>query len=400
MLSEALQSRFDQPLREGRIPQSYERPAPEAHIRAAPPPRDPTLQLDKAYQPPRSVVESHEPPHHAKLLAVKEKIEKLDQQHRLRKEEQHQADRSHPSKPPPVELYLTQEWQDNAVAEDRLRNLRLQEQRHPDDQGLPRPSSPKLLPAKGSEDTKPSPSQGRLGLPDAHPVGHESAAQRQQRHEGHTRFDNAHDQRRVEGQNNNRPIPSAHPIVPVERNSYETRRPERPSPTDTAPVPPSTGRRTRWGAPVSAAGASDAPERSDRRPDQVDRQEPVPGDDLSAAPQRHRPQPHPIKDDAQLGESSRVHEVRSVPPHRVEYEKAPPSSRRLLDRLSLDPLMPINDQSLWDRVQIPEKRDRNEVDHPMDVYEADAMGTGEPTVKRARRRPNKPRKTRRGGPPL
>lgn len=354
------------------------------------------------------MVESHEPLQsaHAKLLAVKEKLEKLDQQHRLRKEEQHQADQSLPSKPPPAELSFTQEWRDKTVAEDRLRNLRLQEQRHPDDQGPPRPSSPKLLPAKGREDAKPSPSQRWSGPPDAqvgHPIGHESAAQRQ-RHEGHaTRFDNAHDQPRVEGQNNNRLIPSSHPIVPVDRNSYEPRRPERPSPSDTAPVPPSAGRRTRWGGPVSAVGANDPPERSDscdRRPDQVDRYEPVPGDDLSKAPQRLRPQPRPTKDDAQLGESSRVHEIRPAPPHHVEYEKAPPSSRRLLDRLSLDPLMPINDQSLWDRVQIPEKRDRNEVDHPMDVYEADAMGTGEPTVKRARRRPNKPRKTRRGGAPL
>jgi hypothetical protein len=84
----------------------------------------------------------------------------------------------------------------------------------------------------------------------------------------------------------------------------------------------------------------------------LDRYEPVPGDDLSKAPQRLRPQPRPTKDDVQLGESSRVHETRPAPPHRVEYEKAPPTSRRLLDRLSLDPLMPINDQSLWDRVQI------------------------------------------------
>ena len=378
------------------------------HVRAAPPPRQPTPPPDKGYQQPRPVVVSHEPPQstQAKLLAAKEKIEKLDQQHKLRMEEQLQADRFRQSKP----LSIPQESQDKIPAEDRFRNLRLQEQRQPDDQRPPRPSSPKPLPAKGREDAKPSPSQrqpGLPGLPDVqagHTVGHESSEQRQ-RHEGHaTHFNDA--QRHVEGHNNNLPITSSHPIMGVERNSYEPRRPERPSPSDIVPahVPPSAGRRTRWGALVPAVAANDAPERSDshdRRPDQVDKYEPVPGETFSDAPQRRHPQPRRTKDDSQLGESTRLHAMLPVLPQRVEYEKAPPSSRRLLDRLSLDPPMLINDQSLWDRVQIPEKRDRNELDHPMDVYEVDAMGgPSEPTTKRARRRPNKPRKTRRGGPPL
>jgi len=332
----------------------------------------------------------------AKLLAAKEKI---DQQHRLRKEELHQAEGFRQSKPSPTP---TQESQDKTIAEDRLRNLRLQEQYHP---GQPfRPPSPQLLPAKGREDARPSLLQRRPGLPDAQagpPVSHGSAEQWDRR-EGHaTRFDNARDHRH-EVQKNNQPIPSSHVAVPAERNPHELRRPERPPPSDTVLVNAALAaeRRTRWGAPVSAIDARDPPERSDnrdRRPGLIDKYEPTPAGNSSEPPPRHRPQPRSAKDDAQIVESSRAHEVPAGPPPRAEYEKAPPPSRRLLDRLSLDPL-PI---SLWDRVQIPEKRDRNEVDHPMDAYESEAMsaGVGEPAVKRPRRRSNKPRRNRRGGAP-
>ncbi|KAF8341896.1 hypothetical protein F5887DRAFT_362944 [Amanita rubescens] len=389
-------SRFDQPLREGRVPQSYERPAPETQARAAPPPlpREPTPSKqipvpDRSHQPTRSVDEPQSP--RAKLLAAKEKI---DQQHRLRKEELHQAEGFRQSKPSPTP---TQESQDKSIAEDRLRNLRLQEH-HPDDRQPPRPPSPQLLPAKGREDARPSLLKRRPGLPDAqadHPVSHGSAEQWDRR-EGHaTRFDNAHDTRH-EVQKNIHPISLSNVVVPAKRNSHEPHRPERPPPSHTALVNAalSAERRTRWGAPVSAVG----PERSDnQRPGPIDKYEPTPAENSSGPPPRRRPQLRLAKDDPQLGESSRAHEVPTGPPPRAEYEKAPPTSRRLLDRLSLDPAMPTNDQSLWDRVQ---KRDRNEVDHPMDAYEAEAMsGAGEPAVKRPRRRSNKPRRNRRGGAP-
>lgn len=349
---------------------------------------------DRNYQPTKSVDEPQSP--RAKLLAAKEKI---DQQHRLRQEELQHAEGLRQSKPSPTP---TQESQDKSIAEDRLRNLRLQEQHHPDDRQPPRPPSPQLLPAKGREDARPS-LQRQPGLPDTQavrPASHGSAEQRDRR-EGHAiRFDNAHDHRR-EVQKNNQPISSSHVAVPTERNPHEPRRPERPPPSDTVLVnaPLSAERRTRWGAPASAAGARDAPERPDnrdRRPGPIDKYESAPAENSSGAPPRRRPQPRSAKDDTQLGEFSRAHEVPAGPPPRAEYEKAPPTLR-LLDRLSLDPAMP----TLWDRVQIPEKRDRNEVDHLMDAYEAEAMsaGTGEPAVKRPRRRSNKPRRNRRGGAP-
>ncbi|KAK2465600.1 hypothetical protein APHAL10511_002492 [Amanita phalloides] len=410
-------SRFDQPRESGvRVPQSYERPPLEPQPRP-PPPHEAISAKD--YQPPKAVelCESPQSPH-AKLLAAKEKLERLFvTEERLRKQEQQRqpVDSSNPPKPVPTGLPPTgippQGSQDKGFADDRLRNTRYQEQQgqRPDDYRPHRPPSPHLLPRKPSldrENAHQSASQRRPGLSDPQPghprpMGERSheLVERPHRHEG--RFD-------IPKKHGPSGPPPQH-VAPVDRDPpHGQRRPERPRPADALAVnvPPSAERRTRWGNSVHGAATGEAAERPDGRggrSGQKDRYEAEANDGFSGGPHRqHRlpAQPRRPKDDIHLGEPDRARDIPPMLPLAREYENSVPNSRRLLDRLSLDPNAPLpsNDQSLWDRVQIPEKRDRHEMDYIMDSsYEADIMGPGggEPAMKRARRRNSKLKRPRR-----
>ncbi|KAF8632052.1 hypothetical protein AX15_002074 [Amanita polypyramis BW_CC] len=385
-------SRFDQPSREGRVPQSYERPVPDPPTRPLPPPHEPNPsreELDGPYadqQPLKPAVEPREPlkSSHAKLLAAKEKLERFAEEDRLRKQEQEktQADGNSQSKTSPVGLLSAEEERQRAV-EQEISHLRLQE-------------------AKNNQG---EPERHRSSNPFPPPHFQEQGAL----------LDIVRSERFADGQK--QPLPVA--VLPIERDypSRSQRPPERIHPTNPALVntPPSPfgERRTRWDEPLQIVGASDAlkrlrTERADgrgQRPGQIDRYESNYGGAFpGAAHHQRRPPPPPraAKDSGQLGEASRSSETLQGASQIRGYEKARPSSRPLLDRLSLGTptqMSPNEPPSLRDRVQIPEKRDRNEMDYPVDAYETEAAGGGasEPAMKRARRRNNKPKRVRRGG---
>ncbi|PFH47716.1 hypothetical protein AMATHDRAFT_6488 [Amanita thiersii Skay4041] len=224
------------------------------------------------------------------------------------------------------------------------------------------------------------------------------------------------------------PPPNAHPEMqspPVRRQT----RPERPR-QDVAPAShPLSERRSRWGEPlpvqepVPPVTLPARPEEQERKPGTVDRYEPHYTDGgVDKTKQIARgPPPHVAKPELRIrGQSNfandsppgeEQHRDREYDINRPPY---PPNSRRLLDRLSFDapeniappqPLPPPPGehvpQSLRDRVQIPEKRDRNEFvnrEYVMDTsYDADDGGPLEPATKRARKRAGRPRRGRRGG---
>lgn len=96
----------------------------------------------------------------------------------------------------------------------------------------------------------------------------------------------------------------------------------------------------------------------------------------------------------------------SHPPQEYDAPQRPETLRRggsLLDRLSLDQngdtLVDGSSQSLRDRVQVPSKRDREEMMGDRHGYLVDSSLEDDDSNKKARRRSGKVRKVRRGGPP-
>ncbi|KIL62270.1 hypothetical protein M378DRAFT_799616 [Amanita muscaria Koide BX008] len=195
-----------------------------------------------------------------------------------------------------------------------------------------------------------------------------------------------------------------------DRNHYppsrQQRPPERARPAEILTpnaAAASSERRTRLSdayQSLHASGVPDSPDhRAVRRLSVVDRYEPDYGDGYSGVPSRRRPRP--ANEDSQRTESNHRGDVPYMPGPHHDREPSRPNVRPLLDRLSLEVHPPMNDPTVRDRATIPEKRDRNAVDHdyPMDFpYEEAAMGpeAGEPVAKKVRRRGHKPRRGRRG----
>ncbi|KAF8632160.1 hypothetical protein AX17_004901 [Amanita inopinata Kibby_2008] len=245
------------------------------------------------------------------------------------------------------------------------------------------------------------------------------------RRESDARFDGHYDERSLETPKQSHP-PPPNPVTTHNRESHspQDRRQSRPDRSRQADVPasnvaPPAERRSRWGESLQDAASSNAagrPEERGRRAGPVDRYKPDYGDGFPGEPNRVRRPPPTLltKKDGHVREESTY--PTDVPPgggQQRDHERGiprsqyPANSRRLLDRLSLDTPnnpVPVNEpppQSLRDRVQIPEKRDRDDMNHEylMDTsYEVEAgIGTSEPAMKRVRRRSGKARRGRRGG---